>query len=114
VVVQAEPTPEPTPVETPVLARVTHTILKKLPASLAPKPFHVQVGVYSKKANVTKAQKAIHKAGYSSYVVTAKQEGVPYTYYKVRVGNYADRTSAEKVAKILVKKTREKAIVIED
>ncbi|HVZ81747.1 MAG TPA: tetratricopeptide repeat protein [bacterium] len=114
-----EPTPTPT-VVTVQAAPVPHPgvtpepVLSKLPSSLAPKPFHVQVGVYSKKVNADKARQAIHKAGYSSYVVTAKQEGVPYPYYKVRVGNYADRASAEKVAKILAQKTKEKAIVIED
>jgi hypothetical protein len=56
----------------------------------------------------------IKKAGYSSYVVADQQEGVPYTYYKVRVGHFADRVSAEKVAKELVRKTKEKAIVIEN
>ena len=109
-----QPTPVSHPAATPVLKKNKNTVLRHLPAALSPKPFHVQVGVYSKKANADKAQKAIRKAGYGSYVVTAKQEGVPYTYYKVRVGNYADRASAEKVAKILAKKTREKAIVIED
>ncbi len=78
------------------------------------KPFHVQVGVYSKKFNVDKTRKMIKKAGYSSYVVTVQQEGVPYTYYKVRVGHFADRTSAEKVAKELARRTKEKAIVIEN
>jgi TolA-binding protein len=78
------------------------------------KPFHVQVGVYSKKANVTKAKKAVRKAGYRSTVLTVKREGVPYPIYKVRVGNFPDRASAEKVARILAKKTREKAIVVED
>ena len=83
-------------------------------ANTVSNPFHVQVGVYSKKLNVDKTRKAIKKAGYSSYVVTAKQEGVPYTYYKVRVGNYSDRATAERVAKELARKTKEKAIVVED
>jgi tetratricopeptide (TPR) repeat protein len=113
-VVAAQVTPVPHPGVTPVLTTFKNKILRHLPSGLAPKPFHVQVGVYSKKVNAVKAQKAIHKAGYSSYVVTAQQEGVPYSYYKVRVGHFADRASAEKVAKILAKKTREKAIVIED
>lgn len=113
-VVTVQATPVPHPGVTPVLTQIKNTVLRKLPAALAPKPFHVQVGVYSKKINADKARKAIHKAGYASYVVPVKQEGVPYTYYKVRVGNYADRASAEKVARILAKKTKEKAIVVED
>ncbi len=82
--------------------------------SSASKPFHVQVGVYSKMYNVDKTRKAIKKAGYSSYVVTVQQEGVPYTYYKVRVGSFADRAEAEKMAKELARKVKEKVIVIGD
>ena len=103
VVISAQPTPSPVPEQEEVET-----------TSSVSKPFHVQIGVYSKKANVDKTRKAIKKAGYASYVVAAKQEGVPYTYYKVRVGNYADRATAEKIAKELTKKTKEKAIVVED
>ncbi len=85
-----------------------------IPTDMVSKPFHVQVGVYSKKFNVDKTRKLIKKAGYGSYVVADKQVGVPYTYYKVRVGHFSDRASAEKVAKELARKTKEKAIVIED
>jgi TolA-binding protein len=78
------------------------------------KPFHVQVGVYSKKSNVDKTRKLIRKAGYISYVVKVQQEGVPFTYFKVRVGHFADKAAAEKAARELARKTGEKAIVIED
>jgi len=111
--VEAEPTPTP---EAAPPARPTATP----PAAVEEqedepsKPFHVQVGVYSKKLNVDKARKAVRKAGYVPYVVTARQEGVPYTFYKVRVGSFADRASAEKVARELARKTREKAIVVEE
>jgi tetratricopeptide (TPR) repeat protein len=121
--VEAE-APVPTPTMVSVLAEPTPTveIVESAPVSesddiqaeVISKPFQVQVGVYSKKFNVDKTRKLIKKAGYSSYVVTAKQEGVPYTYYKVRVGHFADRVSAEKVARELVRKTKEKAIVIEN
>jgi TolA-binding protein len=108
---------------TPVVAMIEPTPLRQgfggqapvpPPTAASLKPFHVQVGVYSKKANVDKARKLIKKAGYSSFVVTAKREGIPYTYFKVRVGNFAGRPEAERVAQDLVKKTREKAIVVED
>jgi len=77
-------------------------------------PFHVQVGVYTKNANVLKVEKAIRKAGYKYYVVTAKREDQAYTLYKVRVGHFTTRAAAQKVANILAKKTKEKAIVVED
>lgn len=94
--VQAEPTP------VPVLAA----------ASL--KPFHVQVGVFSKKAYVDKARQGVRKAGYGSYVLSVKDKGMAYPLYKVRVGNFPDRASAEKLAGELTKKLKEKAIVVED
>jgi cell division septation protein DedD len=112
VVVQATPSPamtetvEPTPTE--LVEKPTQETALKLT------PYHVQVGVYTAKVNVTKAQKAIKKAGYKSYVVTVQKEGEAYTYYKVRVGNFATKSAAQKVAKILHKKTKEKAIVVED
>jgi cell division septation protein DedD len=83
-------------------------------ASLKLTPFHVQIGVYTQKVNVRKAQQAVKKAGYKSYVIIIKKEGEPYTYYKVRVGNYSTKSAALKAAKILHKKTKEKAIVVED
>jgi TolA-binding protein len=75
-------------------------------------PFHVQVGVYTKKINVVKAERAIQKAGYKYYLVTIKRDA--YTVYKVRVGNFANRSTARKIARFLEKKTKEKAIVIEE
>src|SRR5580658_3854408 len=121
--VEAE-APLPTPTETAASVEATPTVevaesssepdSESSATNVASKPFQVQVGVYSKKSNVDKTRRLIRKAGYSSYIVTAKQEGVPYTYYKVRVGHFSDRASAEKVAKELARKTGEKAIVIED
>jgi TolA-binding protein len=121
--VEAEvPVTTPTPVaasveETPTAGAVETTSAsdsENSSTNMVSKPFQVQVGVYSKKSNVDRTRELIKKAGYSSYIVTAKQDGVPYTYYKVRVGHFSDRASAEKVAKELAHKTREKAIVIED
>ncbi len=106
VAVAAQPTVTPMPEETTEESSST--------AGSISKPFHVQVGVYSKKFNVDKTRKAIQKAGYTSFVVTVQQEGVPYTFYKVRVGNFADRAEAERVAKELARKVKEKAIVVED
>lgn len=108
---ESTPTPEAAP---PAQPTATPPAAVEAEEDQPSKPFHVQVGVYSKKLNVDKARKAVQKAGYVPYVVTARQEGVPYTYYKVRVGSFADRASAEKVARELARKTREKAIVVEE
>jgi len=78
------------------------------------KPFHVQVGVFSQEIYVEKARKEIKRAGYSSFVVAAKGGDNPYTYYKVRVGSFGDRASAEKLAKKLTRKLKEQTIVVED
>jgi len=75
-------------------------------------PFHVQVGVYSQRANVLKTERAVQKAGYQYYVVKMKRDA--FTVYKVRVGNFSNRSAAEKTARILAKKTKEKAIVVEE
>jgi TolA-binding protein len=96
---------QPTPEEAEQEVTADQPVLKST-------PFHVQVGVYTQKVNVLKAQKAIKKAGYESYVVMIKRDS--YTVYKVRVGHFADRLAALKIARVLAKKTKEKAIVIEE
>ncbi len=101
VLAEREPTPAPT------MAAEPEEILKT-------KPYHVQIGVFSQKLNVEKARKQAKKAGYDSFVVKLRTVDGPYPIYKVRVGHFADRASAEKAAKILTKKLREKAIVVED
>ena len=102
------PQPQPKPV-----VEATPTP-KETAAEETSKPFHVQVGVFSKKVYVEKARKSLQKAGYASFVVTAKSGDMAYPLYKVRVGHFADRAVAEKVAKALTKKLKEKAIVVED
>ncbi len=108
--------PEPTPTET--TAEITPTPSSEAPAEpqevLKLKPFHVQIGVFSKQLNVGRAQKQAKKVGYDSYVVTLKAPDGPFKVYKVRVGHFPDRASAEKAAKDLTKKLKEKAIVVED
>jgi TolA-binding protein len=96
---------QPTPEEAEQEVTADQPVLKST-------PFHVQVGVYTLKANVLKAQKAIQKAGYQSYVVMIKRD--TYTVYKVRVGHFVSRSAALKIASVLSKKTKEKAIVIEE
>lgn len=106
VVVAAEPTAVPTPSEVTEDDSRTADVLSK--------PFHVQVGVYSKKAYVDKAKKELKKAGYQSYILTLKSKEMPYPLYKVRVGNFADKASAQRLANELTNKLKEKVIVVED
>lgn len=96
-IVLAEPTPTPVPQEETVLT-----------------PFHVQVGVFSKDLNVQKARKELKAAGYPSFVVKVKASNSPLALYKVRVGQFGDRVSAEKMAREISAKLKQKAIVVED
>jgi len=91
----------PTPTQPPLEAAV-------------PKPFHVQVGVFSKSENVKKKKKELEDAGYQTYTVMVKDPSVAYPLFKVRVGHFGERASAEKLARELTRKLKEKAIVVED
>jgi tetratricopeptide (TPR) repeat protein len=116
--VKEEPTSTPVAAETPsttvaVMATPTPEVAVQEVEAVS-KPFHVQVGVFSKKLYVDKARQGVKKAGYKSYVVTVKAKDMPYPMYKVRVGNFEDKDSAQKLANVLTQKLKEKAIVVED
>lgn len=115
---EASAPPKPTPTTVVVSTQPAPTAVPEEETVDEPnaisKPFHVQIGVYSKKFYVDKAQKNVRKAGYKSYVVTVKAGDMPYPMYKVRVGNFTDKASAQKFANELTRKLKEKAIVVED
>jgi TolA-binding protein len=104
------------PVPSPSLSLPTPTpgpsVLEAAPEDL--KPFHVQVGVFSRRGNAEKAEAAMRQAGFEPFVLEVHPENLPYPYFKVRVGRFADRTGAEKAARAVRAKTRKKAIVVED
>lgn len=77
-------------------------------------PFHIQVGVYSRTRFMALTLKTLEKAGYKPKILKVKTEDMAYPLYKVRVGDYPDRSSAQMAAKILTKKTRMKTFVVED
>jgi len=107
-VAQTAPTPTEVPEE-----KAEEVKGSKVPVAPA-KPFHVQIGVYAKKVNVDKARQQVKKAGYPSFVSEIKEKDIPYTYYKVRVGSFKDKASAEKLATKLSKKLKQKTMVVED
>jgi tol-pal system protein YbgF len=115
---KATSTATPVPVVAqPVTAEVQPTAEAEVSVEEQPevsKPFHVQVGVFSKKFYVEKAQKEVKRAGYRPYVVLVKAKDVPYPMYKVRVGKFTDKASAQRLANELTRKLKEKAIVVED
>ncbi len=96
-----------TPEEAEQEATVDQPVLKST-------PYHVQIGVYSKKANLLLTEKGLRKAGYKYYVVTVNAADGTYVLYKLRTGHFATRTAAQKLANKLSKRIKEKAIVVED
>jgi TolA-binding protein len=104
----AQPAPTQAPSEAP--AAKVEAVATETPAL----PFHVQIGVFTQKVYVTKAEKSLKKLGYETFVVSAKNDSSPYTYYKVRVGQYATRSEAEKTAKKLSSSLKQQVLVVED
>ncbi len=117
-IVASQPTEAPTqeiqPSPTESVAQIEPTPTPVLQEEALPKPFHVQVGVFSKDLNVQKARKELKAVGYASFVVKVKTPNSPLSLYKVRVGRFEDRASAEKLARELTSKLKQKAIVVED
>ncbi|MGH7738967.1 MAG: tetratricopeptide repeat protein [bacterium] len=103
-----------TPVITPTVEVSTQPSPSVQPTATPVTPFHVQIGVFTQKVYVEKAKQSTAKLGYPAFVVTAKNDSSPYTYYKVRVGNYFTRTEAEKVAANLSRRLKQQVIVVED
>ncbi len=100
----------PTLVPTPAPAAAPEAVATEAPAL----PFHVQIGVFTQMGYVAKARKSAKQLGYETFVVSAKSDSSPYTYYKVRVGQYATRAAAEKTAKKLSRSLKQQVIVVED
>lgn len=83
----------------PVLKPVVHDIPRK-PASAAaqaPAPqgkWVVQAGSYGSEANAGKVVSALSQQGFHAYISRFSKSG--QTFYRVRVGPYADRAAADK------------------
>jgi hypothetical protein len=54
------------------------------------------------------------QAGYAVSLVTSQTADMPYPYYKVRIGRYADRASAQKAAAAIARRLGQQAVVVED
>jgi cell division septation protein DedD len=80
----------------------------------AARPFHIQVGVYSRTKIMAVTLKALKKAGFKPKVLKVKTEDMTYPLCKIRVGDYPDRASAKKAANLFTKKTRMATFVVED
>jgi len=87
--------PAPAPEQKPVV----HSIARPQPAAAAPAPegkWVIQAGSYGSEANAAKVAHTLVQHGYHASVSRFSKAG--HTYYRVRVGPYADRSSADKAA----------------
>ena len=100
----AAPTPTPKP------RMVSTAALKATP----PRPFHVQVGVYTVKRFADNTVKELKKAGYDPVLLTVKGRGAANLIYKVRVGRYADKDQARRAAQLLQRRIKHATLVVED
>ncbi len=119
----AEEAAEEAPGEEPAEATPPVVTVKEVPTPLPAsstdrialsKPFKVQVGVFTRRENAVKLRDRCREAGYAVSLVTSQTADMPYPYYKVRIGSYADRESARKAAAAISKKLGQPAVVVED
>lgn len=106
-VVAATKTVAPAAANQPVLKPAVHAIPRAAaPAAAASAPqatgkWTVQTGSYGSAANAEKAAAALKQHGFHPSVSHFSKAG--HTYYRVRVGTYADRGDAGKVAAAVAK-----------
>ncbi|HEV7165065.1 MAG TPA: SPOR domain-containing protein [Gammaproteobacteria bacterium] len=101
--VQQAATPAPTP------RPVVHSIDRQQAPAPAGK-WVVQAGSYGSEANASKVVNTLKQQGYHAYVSRFSKGG--QTYYRVRVGPYADRGSADKAATAVARAYGGKADVV--
>ena len=80
----------------PATKPVVHTIQRAAEAPAPQGKWLVQAGSYGSEANATKVAHTLEQHGYHASVSRFSKGG--QTYFRVRVGPYADRASADKAA----------------
>lgn len=83
----------------PVLKPVVHDIPRKPAPAVAQAPapqgkWVVQAGSYGSEANAGKVVSTLTQQGFHAYISRFSKSG--HTFYRVRVGPYADRAAADK------------------
>lgn len=99
----------------PVLKPVVHDIPRKPApaASQAPAPqgkWVVQAGSYGSEANAGKVVSTLTQQGFHAYISRFSKSG--QTFYRVRVGPYADRAAADKAVAAVDRAYHGKAEVV--
>jgi cell division septation protein DedD len=99
--------PAPAAVSKPAAAPMVHAIPRAaapaaaVPPSQAAGKWTVQAGSYGSAANANKAAALLKQHGFHASVSHFSKAG--HTYYRVRVGAYADRGDADKAAAAVAK-----------
>jgi cell division septation protein DedD len=96
---EVEPTPEPAPTATPEPEPTTPPTPRPAPTE-AVKDFFVQVLASSKKPTIEEAQTKLESLGFPrdhQHLITTQNPGAG-TLYKLRIGPFLDRASADRVS----------------
>ena len=99
----------------PAQKPVVHSIARPQPAVAAPAPapegkWVIQAGSYGSEANAAKVAHTLVQHGYHASVSRFSKSG--HTYYRVRVGPYAERSAADKAAPAVARAYGGKAEVV--
>ena len=100
----------PQPAAAPAAKPVVHSIARQQEAPAATGKWVVQAGSYGSDVNAGKVAHTLEQHGYHAYVSRFTKGG--QTYYRVRVGPYADRASADKAAPAVARAYGGKAEVV--
>ena len=98
------------PAAAPAAKPVVHSIARQQEATAATGKWVVQAGSYGSDANAGKVAHTLEQHGYHAYVSRFTKAG--QTYFRVRVGPYADRASADKAALAVARAYGGKAEVV--
>ena len=110
--------PAANPPANPAVARAAAPVRKSVqrPASLpatpaiAPGQWVVQAGSYGNESNARSVQRKLAAHGYHAYISRFHTPG--RTYYRVRVGPYADRAAAERILPEIARTFGGRAVVV--
>ena len=90
---------------------------KPSPYNIANKPpgkqtvYCVQVGAFKKKSDALRLRKRLKNRGYDAFINFSDQ-GKKGSWHRVRIGQFQKKQSAEKLAKVLLKKEKMEGLVL--
>ena len=90
------PAPQAAAAPAPAPKPVVHSIARQQAAPVSGGTWLIQAGSYGSEANATKVAHTLEQHGYHASVSRFSKGG--QTYFRVRVGPYAERSAADKAA----------------